>query len=221
MRAARQRRLEAPCALCWHRTLHDVVHTIRVRRVDWRDQYDTMQCNMCGTVSLRHRQKFKDWDEPLIHFYPSERSRWWPEWTLIGEVSDGVKLLLNEVYIANEEKLFRIAFMGLRAALEQVIIERVGDNGSFIENLTKLKEKGHISLLQFDQISAVLDAGHAVTHRAFQPEQHEIEKALDVVERVLATMFMHNDEVNALTQRVPPRPSRRPGRMQGETGGRE
>jgi hypothetical protein len=208
MRTAARQGVQAPCALCWHRTLHDIVHTIQVRRKDCRDRYDTLQCKTCRTVSLRHSQRFKKATESLISFYPSEKSRWWPEWTLIGEETEAFQGLLAEVYSANEENLHRLTLMGLRASLEQIVISKVGDVGTFTNKLERLKERGYISSIQFDQLQAVYDAGSAAMHRGFDPGEFETGKAFDMVERILGSIFMHEGDVQTLSARVPPRPPR-------------
>jgi 2,4-dienoyl-CoA reductase-like NADH-dependent reductase (Old Yellow Enzyme family) len=75
--------------------------------------------------------------------------------------------MLREVYEAVRNELRQLAVMGIRAILEQVMISNIGDRGSFKANLEALQEAGYISLIQFDALDKVLEAGHAVTHRNF------------------------------------------------------
>ena len=206
MRAVAKQGVQAPCALCWHRTLHDVIHTVQVRRKDCRDRYDTLQCKTCHTVSLRHSQRFKGAAVSLISFYPSEKSRWWPEWALIGKEREEFHGLLAEVYSANEERLHRLTLMGLRSVIELILISRVGDykGDDITKKLVRFKEKGYVSSLQFDQLREIYNAGSAAIHRGFDPEEFEVGKAFDMVERILGSIFMHEGDIETLSARIPP-----------------
>jgi len=84
--------------------------------------------------------------------------------------------------------------MGLRAALEQVMIIKVGDQGSFAKNLEAFCDKGGASRVERDAISAVLDAGHASSVSTFAAQRrshlrraaarHGFENFYIVVERL-------------------------------------
>jgi len=113
--------------------------------------------------------------------------------------------LLAEVYSANDEKLHRLTIMGIRAILEQVFISKTGDHGSFWRNMEEFKSQGYISLIEFDQLRAVLDAGDAAIHRAFDPEEIEISTAFEVMERILGSIFKHAEDIEQISARVPPR----------------
>jgi hypothetical protein len=101
--------------------------------------------------------------------------------------------------------------MGIRAFFEQMMVLQVGDQGKFAANLNAFCEKGHISLMQRDAMSAILDAGHAVTHRLFNPTERDLEIALDIAEGIFAAIYIHPETAARLTDRVPAR-KRRPGK---------
>jgi hypothetical protein len=74
----------------------------------------------------------------VIRYYPSPASRKVPDW--VYDMSVGVKGgasatllgdLFLEIYQAVRGGQLRLAIMGVRALIEQVMIDKVGDNGSF------------------------------------------------------------------------------------------
>ena len=54
--------------------------------------------------------------------------------------------LFLEIYQAVCGGQLRLAVMGVRALIEQVMIHKVGDNGSFVKNLDAFQKAGYISL---------------------------------------------------------------------------
>ncbi|WP_375166584.1 DUF4145 domain-containing protein [Bradyrhizobium sp. USDA 4532] len=55
--------------------------------------------------------------------------------------------------------------MGIRSALEQIMIFKIGDKGSFNKNLDAFQQGGFISALQREAMRATLDVGDAAMHR--------------------------------------------------------
>jgi hypothetical protein len=98
--------------------------------------------------------------------------------------------------------------MGIRALIEQVMINKVGDKGSFVKNLDAFQQSGYISLVQRDALNDILDAGHATIHRAYEPKTKDIQIALDITEGILAAVFVHADAAKKVSARVPPRPNK-------------
>jgi len=98
--------------------------------------------------------------------------------------------------------------MGIRALIEQVMINKVGDNGSFLKNLDAFQRAGYISLVQRDALNDILDAGHAAIHRAYEPKTKDIEIALDITEGIMAAIFVHADAAKEVSERLPARPKK-------------
>jgi hypothetical protein len=145
-------------------------------------------------------------------YYPSPVSRKEPDWLAwlalgIDHTEKESKLggLLQEIYQAVDGGQHRLAAMGIRALLEQVMILKVGDLGTFDQKLDDFQKKGYISLLQRDAMRATLDVGDAAMHRAFRPTEQELKVALDVVEGVFSPIFGHKEAAEKLADRVPPR----------------
>jgi hypothetical protein len=125
---------------------------------------------------------------------------------LIGKEREEFHGLLAEVYSANEERLHRLTLMGLRSVIELILISRVGDykGDDITKKLVRFKEKGYVSSLQFDQLREIYNAGSAAIHRGFDPEEFEVGKAFDMVERILGSIFMHEGDIETLSARIPP-----------------
>jgi Domain of unknown function (DUF4145) len=101
--------------------------------------------------------------------------------------------------------------MGIRSLLEQMMITKVGDQGSFSRNLDAFHSGGWVSRVERDAISTILDAGHAVTHRQFQPSTGDLNTALDITDGVFAAIYVNQKQVKRLAERTPPRKTARRG----------
>ena len=125
--------------------------------------------------------------------------KWMPEF---------ISSLLKEVYIALHGNCNRLAMMGVRALLERVMIDRVGDNGSFKGNLSMFATKGYIGELQKATLEATLDAGHAAMHRDYAPSQKESTHVLDIAETLIEAIYVNSAQADVLKKKVPPRKPR-------------
>jgi hypothetical protein len=118
--------------------------------------------------------------------------------------------LLREIYQAVDGDQHRIAAMGIRALLEQVMVMNVGDIGGFDKKLDAFQAGGFISAIQRGAMRATLDVGDAAMHRGFKPSEDDLSTALDIVEGVMAAIYAHRQAAEQLAGRVPPRASRSP-----------
>jgi hypothetical protein len=203
--------MEAPCSECLRPTAHEVLHQAYNR---FGDLYVTLQCRGCETISLCRQELFGDEFNQDIRktFYPSPVSRKKPSWLsslasgTLGSVGDDKLVdLMHEIYQAIDGGQHRLAAMGIRALLEQIMRAKIGDNGSFPEKMQRLQDKGYISLIQRDAMRETIEVGHAAMHRAFAPSEQELNKALDIVEGIMAAIFDHSEAALTLAKRVPPR----------------
>jgi uncharacterized protein DUF4145 len=161
-----------------------------------------------STISMEKKE------DTIIQYFPPPISRRTPEWlhrgtAILYEGMMGFEDILREVYLATRNGLPHLAIMGIRAILEKVMIDNVGDHGSFQKNIEAFKDGGYISLIQFDYLKATLEAGHAVIHRGFTPKRDDLNTALDIMEGILATLYVHAEGAQELSERVPPRRSKR------------
>jgi hypothetical protein len=151
-------------------------------------------------------------DDDIELYYPSPVSRKAPDWSwelsILG-TKDEEKLgeLLNEIYQAVQGKQYRLAVMGVRAFLEQLMILKVGDKGTFAKNLSAFFEQGYISRVQRTAMEHILDSGHATIHRLHQPSEPDLNIALDITESIAASILIHQDRAKAVAARTPGRKS--------------
>src|SRR6266481_3760656 len=183
----------APCSNCLGETEHNVLHSVGGRSDDWCEpHYDLLQCAGCKDISLRLTLKHID-DTRSVHYFPSPASRKVPEWLYEANIAGPLGNLLHEIYQAARGGQLRLAIMGIRALIEQVMIHKVGDNGTFAKNLDAFQQAGYVSLVQRDALNDILDAGHATIHRAYEPKTKDIQIALDITEGIMAAIFVHAD----------------------------
>jgi hypothetical protein len=187
-----------------------VLHEVHQGDEDRKEAYAMLECAGCHTISLVITTDLSD-GEVQHTYYPPPVSRKVPDWAMFmalgfsGAEQETIGLLLYQIHQAVLGRLNRLAAMGIRSLLEQLMISKVGDKGRFDKNLEAFKEQGWISLVQYDAVKTLLDVGHATTHRFFQPTTEELNLALDIVEGVLAAIYRHHEAAARLSDRVPPR----------------
>ena len=201
--AAKAKTTVAPCSKCLRKTTHRVLF----ERKGEDEHYGMIECGGCGAISMMVTDAYFTGE---LTYYPSAVSRKMPRWLglmLLYLPSPELTIgsLMHEVYQAVASGQNRLAAMGIRAALEQVMILKVGDLRSFDAKLDAFQQAGYISLLQRDAMRATLDVGDAVMHRGHEPTEEDLNLALDIVEGVLAPIFGHEEEARKLADRVPKR----------------
>jgi hypothetical protein len=95
--------------------------------------------------------------------------------------------------------------MGVRALLEQIMISKSGDHGTFAKNIAEFEKIGHVSKLQRERLEAILEAGHAAIHRAYKPGVKDVITLLDITEHIVESVFLHEAKIRELSKRVPAR----------------
>ena len=190
----------APCSTCMNNTKHIVLHEKQASYHIYR----MLECAGCGRICLEEELPWKEKPKPT--YYPSPVSRAQPEWVLDFFFGDhAVEKLLLEIYQALYGGQRRLAAMGIRAFLEQLMISKVGDQGSFQKNMDVFCDQGYISLVQRDAMSVILDTGHAVIHRLHEPSAEELNTALDIAEGIYAAINVHADAVVKIADKLPKR----------------
>ena len=174
-----------------------------------------VKCAGCGTISMRslswHSEFTDDYGAPelSIRLFPPRVFRKIPSWHsdlqvhLPGEKT--ISELLSEIYIALQYGLSRLAAMGIRALLEHIMIDKVGDKGSFGKNIAAFFAAGHISQVQKDIIEPVLDAGHASIHRDFKPKPETLIQLVDISETLVEVLYIQVHQAAAIKAATPPR----------------
>jgi hypothetical protein len=208
--------VSAPCSSCIRQTTHKVLHERALHDEDRITTYAMLECSGCHRVCLGVQVRFIPYGEVEHSYYPSPVSRKEPDWLLLtivgltGNKSDDATLgsLLHEIYQPVHGGQHRLAAMGIRALLEQVMVSKVGDLGSFEKQLDAFEKAGYISFIQRDAMKATLEVGHAAMHRAYKPTEEDVKVALDIVEGVMAPLYHHKSKAEKMADRVPPRAPR-------------
>lgn len=126
-------------------------------------------------------------------------------WLELPSEEEFVNSLLDEIYSALQNNQRRLAAMGIRALLEQIMIAKVGDHRSFAKNLKEFEAAGYVSSKQKERLDTILEAGHATIHRSFRPSKNDLIALVDIAESVIETTYLHDSKVQELRKRIPPR----------------
>ncbi len=207
------KKTKAHCNECLGSRNHEILFT---EKSSWfledygfsgNDTYEMLKCGGCDNIILRHTSLFSENPEPSVYFYPPAMSRKEPKWLndMSGKNAHLAKQLLKEIYVGLQNNAKLIATMGIRSLLEYAMINSVGDQGTFGRNLSEFANKGFISNKQRDILSAVLEAGHATTHRAFNPSEKDLDTCIDITEHVMQTVYVHPEKAAELKKRIPKR----------------
>jgi hypothetical protein len=172
-----------------------------------------LKCKGCGFVSMRKAKWSSEMDQddhPVWRYFPPQHSKPLPSW--LKEIQDRDKLTLVlrcfiECYEAFSAGAVWIACVGARSVLEQIMIEKVSDQGSFAKNLKGFKDAEHISGQDENRLKILVEAGHASTHRSFDPKKEEVSAILDVLSNLLESLYFDENKLTALRDRIPPRES--------------
>jgi hypothetical protein len=172
-----------------------------------------IKCRGCGEVSFRRVRALQK-DDFSITYYPPRIMRKRPEWMDytkrirddIEDIPENIWSLMEEVYVASENNLRSLVAMGIRAALEAVMQDKVGDQGTFNRGLGALEKEHYLSQRQRRDLEAILEAGHAASHRGWRPNSNQIETLLDITENLIASIYIHGPSAERLGKEVPKRP---------------
>lgn len=219
--------MKANCRLCGA----DKNHFVRAEHEEtndyddgeWgRSRHSIVQCMGCENLSVVIATTCSYWEDieyddrgrPVRRNYPEEIDQFppqtyrkKPDWS--GELPDDIDETLDEVYVAMQNKCLRLASLGSRTVIDLMIVELVGDKGTFRDKLNQLESKGWMGEKNTAFLFSALDAGNASAHRGHSPSVKIMNMVMDILENVLQAAFIlgkHGDEIRKNT---PPRPPRK------------
>jgi len=117
---------------------------------------------------------------------------------------------LDEIYAALDADSRRLALMGARTVVDMVLTDKVGDAGSFAQRLTALERQGFIGKKNREILESALEAGHAATHRAYNPSPKVLLGVMDIVENVLQAVYVLEETAKELDKATPKRKTAKP-----------
>lgn len=158
--------------------------------ISWETVYDVFECCGCEEVTLRRRFYFSEWNsgDVEIIYYPPRIGRLLPPWK--DSLPDDVAALLEEVYTALQADSRRLVMMGARTLIDMIMLNEIGDVGSFAEKLKKLETEGFLSAKNSEVLNAALDVGHAASHRGYCPSGKHVQIVMDIVENLLQATIL-------------------------------
>jgi hypothetical protein len=208
------------CNRCGHPTKHELIHKEEKHwdedvndefAVHGADIYELLECRGCENIVLRHRDWFSEDinndGSPVINtrYYPPATYRPFPRWLWKLDEEWYISKLLKEIYSAIQNSAPSLALMGVRALIEAIMIETVGDKGSFGANLSAFEHNGHVSKIQREFLEHALEAGHASIHRGFLPDNRHLSTCVDIAENLMETLFVLPDAAKHLRKVIPQR----------------
>ncbi|KKN23083.1 hypothetical protein LCGC14_0908480 [marine sediment metagenome] len=118
---------------------------------------------------------------------------------------DEVANLLKEIGIAVTQQANALAAMGLRAVIDAVCSDKIGDCGGFKQKLGELVKHGFIAERDGNFLETATQVGHAAAHRGYRPTFEKVVGMLDIVVHMLATMYHLPRLAENLEKGTPPR----------------
>lgn len=195
------------CTKCTSKTAHEIVfestQILDRETLDGGDmhgkiivvngyRYIVYRCLGCKSVALQ-RSFFNsdltpgEYDHDCKTFPPIE-TRKRPEW--LKQLDSNSQELFNETYNALFSGSNRLAAMGARALIDDYITRQVGDQGNFTNGLTKLVAESIIDEEKCKIVKAAVDAGNASVHRAYCPNNENLNIVLDIVENLIESEIL-------------------------------
>jgi hypothetical protein len=211
-------RIPAHCNRCGgernHRILKEITneweHKPNQSYIVWsQTEFTMIQCAGCDDVRLRKKHIFsEDTDDegrPIVHetYFPASVFRPQPDWIYYLDSEWHIRKLLDETYRALENEAKTLASMGLRAIIESIMIEEVGDQGSFTKNMDEFQKKGFVSELQKGHLLAAIELGHATIHRGHTPTDFQLQTAIDIVENLIHNIYYLTERAKASMRDLP------------------
>ena len=191
------------CNECLCQTRHDLLASVCQNEndndidgygVSWENIYEILQCIGCGHVTYRSRFWFSEYqvdDQPETYedkYFPPLFSHPQPKW--FDDLKDDLKQVLDEVYAAFHSELNYLAAVGARTALDMMIVEKIGDVGSFKQKIDTLEREKYITSQERSLIESVTEAGNAAAHRGYSPDKKSLESVIEILEAVLYKFYI-------------------------------
>jgi hypothetical protein len=161
-----------------------------------KERWDTETTDEHGR-SCVSTEYFPKWAQEPIPEWITSRVGW--------GTSNPILEKLREVLLTFESGWHWLACVGCRSVLEAAMVEKIGDKGTFKQNLEAYYAAGYISAGDKDQLGVVIEAGHGATHRSFRPTREQVKTAIDIVCRILQGIYVHGPQAQNLKASIPPR----------------
>ncbi|TKB69584.1 MAG: DUF4145 domain-containing protein [Nitrospira sp.] len=133
-------------------------------------------------------------------YFPPLQVRTRPDW--FSQLPEGYQSILAEVYQAIDNSLFFLASTGTRTAVDQLIVEKIGDAGRFEDKIIELVERKIIDNTQGEMLLALINAGSASAHRSYKPDSETINHMMDILEAIFYSLLIEPDKRKDLERKA-------------------
>ena len=129
-----------------------------------------------------------------MEYFPPSITRQKPQWRRqflpFNGYLNSYDGLCDEIYGALAMGAHRLATMDIRALVERLMIDQVGDQGTFENNVKAFFSAGHVATNQQGMFrDTLIEAGHAAMHRDFEPSADTVNTLLDIVEGIMHSIY--------------------------------
>lgn len=205
--------LRVHCNQCGHETRHGVRASHVQRRMDFvqeagqafeeRETVEILECLGCEYIVVQIILEHDAYGMAQPEFYPPPISRPMPRWK--DKIPVAIRSVVEEVYKALQADSPRLATMGSRTILDLVLVDKVGDCGTFQQKLQELESRGFVGGKNREFLAAALEAGSAAAHRGLHPTDQELEHVMSIVENLLEAVYVLPDAAEKLRNTTVPR----------------
>jgi hypothetical protein len=126
--------------------------------------------------------------EVKTHYFPPTPTRILPAW--LKQLKGNLRKLMPEIYEALNHNLRSLASTGIRTIVDQTIMDKVGDKGTFGDKLNALINTGIIDIDDAKLLDTIIEAGSASAHRAFVPTTKTLLHMIDIMESMLDQIYI-------------------------------
>jgi hypothetical protein len=112
---------------------------------------------------------------------------------------------MRQIYSALQDDAYWLAAMGIRGALDLMMIEKIDDIGSFQEKVDAFQKAGYLSERQAHVLDILINAGNAAVHRKWEPSPCDIATLLDITNSIVETAYLHEKRALDIEKNVPPK----------------
>lgn len=218
------------CDKCMRETRHSILASVKQSGsssefeklgVYGEYQHQILQCRGCEYVTYRTISWFAEAqydDYHTVHEenrYPSPVNHQKPAW--FNQLNEVLQSILDEMYTAIQHDLRYLAAVGARTALDIVIVDKIGDSGTFTQKIENLEKSEFISKEEAELITVVVEAGSASAHRGYFPDKKHLISMIEILESILYKFYVQDSDKKRLLsvarnirKVVPPRSSKPP-----------
>lgn len=224
-------KIKAPCPYCKG---EKNCNTLGYKKREWSDgnvenyfwaesEYMLLECLGCEGVftyikssssedyEIERNAEGYDYMVPNYHIsiYPEQeeaRPSWFNE---ILSKDYQLYKIMDEMYIAFQNKSFILAAIGLRTVFDRATeVLKIDPGHALSDKVHALKENGFIGAVEAQHLKVVTEAGNSAAHRAWSPSENEFKSLLDIIENLVMRIILKDDDLNEISEKLPKKPPR-------------